>query len=139
MQRPTAHDVHFAHNSERQFALLLDFFDVPWEYEPHTFPIEFNEAGEPVKSFSPDFYLPLEDRYVEVTTLNQKLVTKKNRKVRLLKKHHPEINCRILYQRDYLELVDKYGLEKPTQGCDPLRRLPGPPRITELADRGAAL
>ncbi|MPZ51896.1 MAG: hypothetical protein GEU79_04045 [Acidimicrobiia bacterium] len=66
-------------------------------------------------------------------------MTKKNRKVRLLKEHHPEIRCRILYQRDYLELVDKYGLERPAQGCGPLQRLPGPPRVVELADRGSAL
>ncbi len=92
-----------------------------------------------MKFFSPDFYLPLEDQYVEITTLNQKLVTKKNRKIRLLAKHHPDISCRILYQRDYLELVDKYGLEEPAQGCVPLRRLPGPPRVVELADRGTTL
>jgi hypothetical protein len=89
---------------------LLDFYGLRWEYEPRSFPIEFDASGEATASFTPDFYLPDEDQYIEITTMNQKLVTKKNRKVRLLNEQHPEINCKIFYQRDYLHRLIKYGL-----------------------------
>jgi hypothetical protein len=107
--------VTFAHNSERQFATLLDFYGIDWQYEPHTFVLERNNAGHPTQAFSPDFYLPAYDLYIEVTTLRQKLVTKKNRKVRRLQEQHPDLRVKVLYQRDYLHLLVKYGLESPTQ------------------------
>jgi hypothetical protein len=103
--------IPFAHASERQFARLLDFYQIDWEYEPRSFDLEFDGDGSVTQQFTPDFYLPAYDLYIEITTMNQKLVTKKNRKVRRLKELYPEINCRIFYQRDYLSLVTKYGLE----------------------------
>jgi bifunctional protein TilS/HprT len=112
---PLPHEqVRFAHNSERQFAKLLDFYGVVWEYEPHTFVLESDRIGNPVQAFTPDFYLPAYDLYIEITTLNQKLVTKKNRKVRRLAELHPEVKVKVLYQRDYLGLLAKYGLAPPT-------------------------
>jgi hypoxanthine phosphoribosyltransferase len=103
--------VGFAHASERQFARLLDFYAIDWEYEPTSFDIDFDADGNVVARFTPDFYLPSYDLYIEITTLNQKLVTKKNRKVRRLRERYPEVKCKIFYQRDYLSLVAKYGLE----------------------------
>jgi hypothetical protein len=103
--------IRFAHASERQFARLLDFYQIEWEYEPRSFDLEWDGDGSVTQQFTPDFYLPAYDLYIEITTMNQKLVTKKNRKVRRLKELYPEINCRIFYQRDYLSLVTKYGLE----------------------------
>jgi hypoxanthine phosphoribosyltransferase len=107
--------VRFAHNSERQFARLLDFYGIEWQYEPRTFTLERDRLGNTAQAFTPDFYLPAYDLYLEITTLNQKLVTKKNRKVRRLRELHPELNVRVLYQRDYLHLLVKYGLEPPEQ------------------------
>ena len=107
--------IRFAHNSERQFAKLLDFYGIVYDYEPRTFTLERDHDGQPVQAFTPDFYLPAYDLYIEITTLNQKLVTKKNRKARRLVEQHPEINIRVLYQRDYLHLLVKYGLEPPSQ------------------------
>jgi hypothetical protein len=107
--------VAFAHNSERQFAKLLDFYNIDWEYEPHTFVLEHDNEGKPLQAFSPDFYLPAYDLHIEITTLKQKLVTKKNRKVRKLVERHPGTKVKILYQRDYLNLLVKYGLESPAQ------------------------
>jgi hypothetical protein len=101
----------FAHASERQFARLLDFYQIDWEYEPRSFDLEDDGDGNITQRFTPDFYLPQYDLYIEITTLNQKLVTKKNRKIRRLRELYPEINCKIFYQRDYLSLVRKYGLE----------------------------
>jgi hypothetical protein len=111
------HGVHFAHNSERQFAKLLDFYQIAWEYEPTTFEIEWDRHGNATRRFSPDFYLAEFDVYIEITTLNQKLVTKKNRKARRLMALYPGVTCKILYQRDYLNLLVKYGLEEPSQGA----------------------
>ena len=103
--------VGFAHASERQFARLLEFYAIDWEYEPTSFDIDYDAEGKVVSRFTPDFYLPAYDLYIEITTLNQKLVTKKNRKVRRLRERYPEVKCKVFYQRDYLSLVAKYGLE----------------------------
>ncbi|HYT29694.1 MAG TPA: hypothetical protein VEN82_02880, partial [Actinomycetota bacterium] len=103
--------VSFAHSSERQFARLLDFYQIDWRYEPTSFDLEWDADGNVTQRFTPDFYLPAYDLYIEITTLNQKLVTRKNRKVRRLRERYPEVNCRIFYQRDYLSLVSKYGLD----------------------------
>ena len=81
--------VGFAHASERQFAQLLDFYGIEWEYEPTSFDIEWDSDGNVLQRFTPDFYLPAYDLYIEITTLNQKLVTKKNRKVRRLRERYP--------------------------------------------------
>jgi hypothetical protein len=110
-----AEQIVFAHNSERQFARLLDFYRVDWEYEPTAFPIEWDAAGDPVQYFRPDFYLPGFDLHIEITTLNQRLVTRKNRKVRRLRELYPQVRIKVLYQRDYLSLLAKYGLEPPSQ------------------------
>jgi hypothetical protein len=125
--------VAFAHNSERQFAKLLDFYGIEWEYEPRTFVLARDGAGNPVEAFSPDFYLPAYDLYLEITTQRQKLVTKKNRKVRRLQELHPELQVKVLYQRDYLNLLVKYGLESPDQARDEHR-----PSAT-AAEPGASL
>ena len=103
--------VSFAHASERQFARLLDFYQIEWQYEPRSFDLDRDGDGQVTQRFTPDFYLPAYDLFIEITTLNQKLVTKKNRKVRRLRELYPEISCKIFYQRDYLSLVTKYGLD----------------------------
>ena len=104
-------EVQFAHASERQFAALLDFYQIDWEYEPRSFDLEWDKDGNVTQRFTPDFYLREWGLYIEITTMNQKLVTKKNRKVRRLAELYPDVKCKIFYQRDYLSLVTKYGLE----------------------------
>jgi cytidylate kinase len=101
----------FAHKSEELFANLLDFYRIAWEYEPRTFPIEYGHDGGVLESFAPDFYLPELDLYVELTTMKQSLVTKKNRKVRRLRELYPQINIQVFYQKDFENLVFKYGLK----------------------------
>jgi hypothetical protein len=103
-------DVKFAHPSEEQCAKILDYYHIKWEYEPRSFPIEWDKKGNVIQSFTPDFYLPDYDLYIELTTMNQKLVTKKNRKIRRLKELYPNINIKIFYQRDFKNLLIKYGL-----------------------------
>jgi len=130
-----ADTVDFAHQSEEQFARLLDFYGIDWEYEPRSFAISFNGSGEATSYFTPDFYLPDENLYIEITTMNQKLVTKKNRKIKRLRQLYPAIQCKIFYQRDYLHLLVKYGLEaeNATQVAAPTR-IPGPPRVKNLGE-----
>lgn len=90
-------------------ARILDFYAVRWEYEPHVFPIMWNLDGDVVESFSPDFYLPDLDLYLEMTTLRQKLVRKKNRKLRRLRENYPDVNIKLFYARDFRALMLKYG------------------------------
>jgi hypothetical protein len=101
--------VPFAHASEAEMSRILDFYAVRWEYEPHTFPILWNLDGDVVESFSPDFYLPELDLYLEMTTLRQKLVRKKNRKLRRLRELYPDLNVKLFYARDFRALMLKYG------------------------------
>jgi len=108
-QSSTTRPVSFAHKSEEEFARILDFYHITWEYEPRTFAIEWDGDGNVVSSFTPDFYLPDHDLYIELTTLKQALVTRKNRKIRLLRKLHPEVNIKVLYASDYRKLIEKFA------------------------------
>lgn len=99
----------FAHASEAEMSRILDFYTVRWEYEPDTFPILWNTDGDVVESFSPDFYLPDLDLYLEMTTLRQKLVRKKNRKLRRLRELYPNVEIKLFYARDFRALMLKYG------------------------------
>jgi hypothetical protein len=90
--------------------------------------LERDRLERPVQAFTPDFYLPAYDLFIEITTLNQKLVTKKNRKARRLQELFPEVQIKVLYQRDYLHLLVKYGLEPPSQHVESL----GPPMPLDL-------
>jgi hypoxanthine phosphoribosyltransferase len=99
----------FAHASEAELARILDFYEVRWAYEPHTFPILWNLDGAVVESFSPDFYLPDLDLYLELTTLKQTLVRKKNRKLRRLRELYPNVRIKLFYARDFRALMLKFG------------------------------
>ncbi len=101
----------FGHPSEKMFANLLDFYRIEWEYEPRTFSLQWNKEGEVTAAFTPDFYLPQFDLYVELTTMKQSLVTRKNRKVKLLRAIYPHINIQVFYQKDFQDLVSKYSLK----------------------------
>ena len=103
-------DARFAHESEEEFARILDFYNVRWQYEPRTFPLRQEPDGRIVEAFSPDFYLPDFDLYLELTTLKQGLVTDKHRKMRRLVELYPDVQIKLLYKRDYLSLLAKYGI-----------------------------
>ena len=98
----------FAHHSEEEFARILDFYGLQWVYEPRSFLLR-GDGEQPREMFTPDFYLPELELYLELTTLKQSLVTKKNRKLRRLKELYPDINIKLLYRRDYHRLLAKYG------------------------------
>ncbi len=107
---PPLDQIAFAHASERVAAEILDFYRIRWQYEPTTFPIEWDGQGNVIASFSPDFYLVDFDLYIELTTMSQKLVTKKNRKVRRLRELYPDVNVKIFYQKDFRKLLARFGV-----------------------------
>jgi bifunctional protein TilS/HprT len=101
--------VTFAHPSEEEFARILDFYNIEWVYEPRSFPLKW-EAERVTEMFTPDFYLPGLNLYIELTTLKQKLVTEKNRKMRRLRELYPEVGVTLLNKKDYDHLLAKYGV-----------------------------
>jgi hypoxanthine phosphoribosyltransferase len=105
----TCPQADFAHESEAEFANFLDFYNIEWLYEPVCFPIVRESDGSVKESFTPDFYLPQFKLYVELTTMKQRLVTKKNRKIRLMRELYPDIKIKILYRKDYRKLLFKFG------------------------------
>jgi hypoxanthine phosphoribosyltransferase len=101
----------FAHEAEIEYAKILDYHGVPWLYEPRTFVLEEDEDGRVVEAFTPDFYLPDQDLFIEVTVMKQSLVTRKNRKLRKLRQRYPEIRIKLFYKRDLERLAQRYGLK----------------------------
>ena len=101
----------FVNEAELEYAKILDYYAVPWMYEPHTFVLERDGDGRVIEAFTPDFYLPEQDLYLEVTVMKQSLVTRKNRKLRKLRRLHPEIRIKLFYKRDIERLAQRYHLE----------------------------
>jgi hypoxanthine phosphoribosyltransferase len=110
MTAPSPGTLLFAHPTEAMFARLMDFHGVEWRYEPKTFPVEWDRAGNVREGFTPDFYLPELDLYVELTMMKQSLIRRKNRKLRLMRELYPEVSVRVLYQKDIEDLNFKLGL-----------------------------
>ncbi len=104
--------IHFAHPSEEAFAQILDFYGIAWEYEPRTFPLAWDAAGSVTLAFAPDFYLPDQDLYIELTTRRPQLSTLKNRKLRLMHELYPDINIKLFKRREMRDLMVKYGLDQ---------------------------
>jgi len=110
VKRMNTKDIDFVHESERDFAEILDMYNIEWEYEPSEFPLEWDAEGNIVLGFRPDFYLPEFDTYIELTTMKQKYVTEKNKKVKLLQELYPDINVNIVYKKDYHKLLKRFGV-----------------------------
>lgn len=102
-------EVVFKHPAEEEFANILDMYGIEWEYEPKTFPVEWDVEGNVKKALSPDFYLVKFDTYIEITTMDQKYVTTKNKKVKTLRKLYPDINVNIVYKKDFHSLLERFG------------------------------
>jgi hypoxanthine phosphoribosyltransferase len=123
----------FAHASEAELARILDYYGVAWQYEPRTFPIQWNPDGKVVESFSPDFFLPELELYVELTTLKQSLVRRKNRKLRRLRELYPDIRVKLFYGKDFRALMLKYGRVELAASLSGLEGqiMPDPPAESE--------
>ena len=103
----------FSHPVEVEFARILDFYGIPWEYEPRTFVLEHDASGNVTEAFSPDFYLPEQDLYVELTTMQPNQVRHKNRKLRRLRELYPDINIKLFKRGDIRSLMIKFGIDDP--------------------------
>ncbi len=101
----------FANDAELECAKILDYHNVPWDYEPRTFVLEQDEDGRTLEAFTPDFYLPEQDLYLEITVMKQSLVTRKNRKLRKLRERYPDVRVKLFYKRDIARLAERYRLE----------------------------
>jgi hypothetical protein len=102
----------FANPAELEYAKVLDWHGIPWQYEPTTFVLARDAEGRVTEAFTPDFYLPEQDLYLEVTVMKQSLVTRKNRKLRKLKELYPDVKVKLFYERDFSHLAARYGLRK---------------------------
>lgn len=100
----------FAHSTEKTFSDILDYYGIEWDYEPRTFPLDWDEQNNVTEAFTPDFYLPGQDLYIELTSLKSRLVNPKNRKIRRLKELYPEIRIRLVKRRELRDLMYKFGL-----------------------------
>ncbi len=110
--------IAFAHPSEEAFARLLDYYHIRWEYEPRTFILRTDEDSNPIESFTPDFYLPDYDLYIELTVRRANINRRKRRKIALLRERYPDIQIKLMSARDFERLMLKYGLERTTDWKD---------------------
>lgn len=111
LSQDTRENQPFSHPIEAEFARILDYYGIEWEYEPRTFPLEWDESGKVSLAFTPDFYLPGQDLFVELTTLRPSLIRIKNYKIRRMNEQHPEINVKLLKRGDLRNLMLKFGLD----------------------------
>jgi hypothetical protein len=100
----------FVNDAEAECARILDFHGIPWEYEPRSFVLEEDAEGRVLEAFTPDFYLPEQDCYLEVTVMKQSLITRKNRKIRKFRERYPDVKIKLFTRRDFERLAQKYGL-----------------------------
>lgn len=108
----------FAHPAEEAFARILEYYGIEWEYEPRTFPLTRDQRGNVTEAFAPDFYLPQQDLYIELTTLRPRLTTFKNRRIRMMQELYPEVKVKLFKRRDMRELMLKFGLYQEAEDLD---------------------
>ena len=101
----------FASQAELECAKVFDYYCVPWEYEPTTFVLERDENGRVLEAFAPDFFLPDQELYVEITLMKQSLVTRKNRKLRKLREQYPNVKIKLFYKRDIERLAQHFHMQ----------------------------
>ena len=107
IQRANGESV-FKNASEEEFAHILDMYQIDWVYEPRTFPIEWDAEGNVTMAFSPDFYLPQFNTYLELPTMSQKYVTQKNKKAKRLQELYPGVHVKIVYKKNYQSLIERF-------------------------------
>lgn len=118
-------NITFAHPIEEEFAAILDFYNIAWEYEPHTFQLDWDKQGNVKEAFSPDFYLPHQELYIELTTLRPSLTRLKNRKIRRMNELYPEVKVKLFKRKDLRNMMFKFGIDKKAkliQGTEAQKR-----------------
>jgi hypothetical protein len=115
LSNPEPKQPRFSHPAEEAFARILDFYGIEWDYEPRTFPLERDEEKNVTEAFTPDFYLPQQDLYIELTTVRPQLATFKNRKIRRLQELYPEVQIKLFKRRELRNMMVKYGLHEEAE------------------------
>ena len=105
----------FVHYMEEAFARILDYYGIRWDYEPRTFELEWDETGKIAVAFTPDFYLPDEDLYIELTTLRPKLMRQKNAKLRRMRQLYPDVKIKLFRRRDLRDMMIKFGMDQEAE------------------------
>jgi hypothetical protein len=100
----------FVHPTEAIFAKIMDFYGITWQYEPRTFPLAWDAQGNVIEAFAPDFYLPGQDLYIELTTLRPKLANYKNRRIRRMQELYPDVHIKLIKRHEMRTMMVKYGL-----------------------------
>ena len=99
-KRKDLNNIFFRSAWEANIARYFDFIGVKWEFEPKTFIFHTIKRG--CVSYLPDFYLPEEDKWIEVKGwMDAKSKTKLNR----FKKYYPE-------EYKKLEIIDSKKYEE---------------------------
>jgi len=88
--------IEFLHASETEFARMLDARDITWRYKPRTFAVEWDEEGNFIDCFTPDFFLPDYEMYVVLIAPYRSVPDGKTKRVKLLRRQHPEIRIEVL-------------------------------------------
>jgi hypothetical protein len=101
--------ITFVHPIEQVFAHILDFYGIAWDYEPRTFPLEWDENSKVTLAFAPDFFLPEQNLYVELTVLRPKLTNTKNKKMRLMRELYPDVNVKLFKRRELRNMMVRFG------------------------------
>jgi hypothetical protein len=101
----------FAHPVERELADLLDAHEIRWWYEPHTFVLERNGSGHVTRAFTPDFYLPDLDYYLECTVARRPLTRVKRRKAEATRRRYG-VMVEIAYRADFETLARRWSLRR---------------------------
>ena len=101
----------FAHPAERELARVFDEHDIRWEYEPCTFVLSRNPDGSVKEAFTPDFFLPEQGAYIELTVMRQPLTSRKRRKARRARELYG-VSVEIMFRRDVLRLCHRWQLHR---------------------------
>jgi len=91
--------IYFYSRWEANIARLFNYSGIKWTYQQKTF-----DLGS--QNYTPDFYLPDGDIYIEVKNFLWRYSKTRDRKFR---KIYPGIKLTLLLKKDYLELEKKYS------------------------------
>ena len=102
----------FANEAELECAKVLDYYGVPWLYEPRTFVLEDDEDGRVLEAFAPDFYLPgagsvPRDHGDEAVARH----AEEPQAAQAASERYPDVNIKLFYKRDIERLGQRYGLK----------------------------
>ena len=113
----------FAHPVERALSGVLDELGVRWRYEPHTFVLGRHPSGSVSAAFTPDFYLPDLDLYLECSVARTGLLRRKRRKIEATQRRYGVV-VHLVRRSDFETLVRRWSL----RGVASALERPGPRR-----------